>query len=80
MAEAARVNRISKERSEIQSQKLKAFFEEMPDPKEIIEYFQLWKKNLTHDEQHEEFNKQGLNFSVTNSAKNSVKNFSVADS
>ena len=41
MAEAARVNRISKERSEIHSQKLKAFFEKMPDPKEIIEQDQL---------------------------------------
>ena len=33
-----------------------------------------------HDERHEEFNKRGLNFGVTNSAENFIKNFSVADS
>ena len=36
MAEVAHINRISKERSEIQSQKIKFFFEEMPDPKQIL--------------------------------------------
>ena len=33
-----------------------------------------------HDECHEEFNKRGLNFGVTNCADNFIKNFSVADS
>ena len=33
MAEVARINRISKERSEIQSQKIKFF---LPDPKQIL--------------------------------------------
>ena len=33
-----------------------------------------------HDERHEEFNKRGLNFGVTKSADNFIKNFSVADS
>ena len=32
------------------------------------------------DKCHEEFNKQGLDFGVTNSAENFIKNFSVADS
>ena len=36
MAEVARINRISKEGSEIQSQKIKFFFEKVPDPKQIL--------------------------------------------
>ena len=36
MAEVACINRISKERSEIQSQKIKSFFEKVPDPKQIF--------------------------------------------
>ena len=36
MAEVASINRISKERSEIQSQKIKFFFEKVPDPKQIL--------------------------------------------
>ena len=31
------------------------------------------------DKCHEEFNKQGLDFGVTNSAENFIKNFSIAD-
>ena len=37
MAELARIKRISKERSEIQSQNLKSFFEKMPDPRQIMD-------------------------------------------
>ena len=36
MAEVAHINRISKERSEIQSEKFKSFFQKMPDPKQIL--------------------------------------------
>ena len=36
MAEVAHINRKSKERSEIQSQKIKFFFQKMPDPKQIF--------------------------------------------
>ena len=36
MAEVAHINRISKERSEIQSHKIKSFFEKVPDPKQIL--------------------------------------------
>ena len=36
MAKVARINRLSKERSEIQSQKIKFFFEKVPYPKQIL--------------------------------------------
>ena len=36
MAEVARINRMFKERSEIQSQKMKSFFDKMPDPKQML--------------------------------------------
>ena len=43
MAEVARINRISKERSEIQSQKMKTFFDKMKKISEFP-YFSTWNE------------------------------------
>ena len=43
MAEVAHINRISKERSEIQSQKMKTFFDKMKKISEFP-YFSTWNE------------------------------------
>ena len=57
----------------------------MPDPKQIMDNQNRTNKTSwdyhcePHDKRHEEFSKQGLDFGVTNSAENFIKNFSIAD-
>ena len=57
----------------------------MPDPKQIMDNQNSTNKTSLDyycepdDKCHEEFNKQGLDFGVTNSAENFIKNFSIAD-
>ena len=57
----------------------------MPDPKQIMDNQNRTNKTSLdyhcepHDKRHEEFSKLGLDFGVTNSAENFIKNFSIAD-
>ena len=58
----------------------------MPDPKQIMDNQNSTNKTSLDyhcepdDKCQEELNKQGLDFGVTNSAENFIKNFSVANS
>ena len=57
----------------------------MPNPKQIMDNQNSTNKTSLDyhcepdDKCHKEFNKQGLDFGVTNSAENFIKNFSIAD-